>query len=284
MEFPKKEKLKTSAYPTATNKLRTTRILSIQAEGLTVKTFTFKDLRCLRAKPGQFLMLWVPGVDEIPLSILNVDGDGMVSVAVKKVGEATEALHNRKIGDFIGVRGPFGNNFSLKGDRVLIVGGGTGLAPLLFLAKKLTYKVVRLVFVAGAKTRDDLLFLDELEKVCGKENLVAATEDGSYGVHGLATTPLERLLAEEKFDMIYTCGPERMMRSVFDLAERYKIALEASLERLMRCAIGLCGSCIIGKYRVCRDGPVFTAHQLREVIHEFGVSKLDFTGEKVPVE
>lgn len=113
---------------------------------------------------------------------------------------------------------------------------------------------------------------------------MATTEDGSYGVHGLATTPLERLLAEENFDMIYTCGPERMMRRVFDLAERYRIALEASLERLIRCAIGLCGSCVIGRYRVCRDGPVFTVAQLREVMHEFGFSKLDFTGEKVPVE
>jgi dihydroorotate dehydrogenase electron transfer subunit len=284
MEFPKKENLTTWVYPTATNNLRTTRILNIKVESPNVKTFTFKDAKCVGAKPGQFLMLWVPGVDEIPLSILNVEGNGVVSVAVKKVGEATEALHKGKPGDFIGVRGPLGNSFSLRGDKALIVGGGTGLAPLLFLAKRLAPKAVRLFFVVGAKKREELLFLEDLEKVCGRENLVATTEDGSYGIQGLATTPLEQLLTEEKFDIIYTCGPERMMRRVFDLAERHRIALEASLERLMRCAIGLCGSCVIGRYRVCRDGPVFTAAQLREVRDEFGVSKLDFTGERVPVE
>jgi dihydroorotate dehydrogenase electron transfer subunit len=83
--------------------------------------------------------------------------------------------------------------------------------------------------------------------------------------------------------MIYTCGPEQMMRKVFDLAEKHGIALEASLERLMRCAIGLCGSCVVGKYRVCRDGPVFNDVRLREVKAEFGKSKRDFDGRKIPV-
>jgi dihydroorotate dehydrogenase electron transfer subunit len=164
-----------------------------------------------------------------------------------------------------------------------MVGGGTGTAPLLFLAKKLASKKEKLVFVIGAKTKEELLFIDKLEDVCGKRNLVATTEDGSYGIKCLAIAPLESLLAKEKFDMIYTCGPEQMMLKVLDLAEKHEIALEASLERLMRCAIGLCGSCIVGKYRVCRDGPVFTASQLREVKKEFGVSKLDFNGKRIPL-
>jgi dihydroorotate dehydrogenase electron transfer subunit len=91
-------------------------------------------------------------------------------------------------------------------------------------------------------------------------------------------------LTKEKFDMIYTCGPEQMMRKVLDLAEKHEIALEASLERLMRCAIGLCGSCVVGKYRVCRDGPVFTASQLKEAKSEFGVSKRDFDGKRISLE
>ncbi len=114
-----------------------------------------------------------------------------------------------------------------------------------------------------------------------KTQLIATTEDGSYGTKGLATKPLQRLLERERFDMIYTCGPEQMMRKVFDLAEKYGVALEASLERLMRCAIGLCGSCVIGRYRVCKDGPVFTAEQLRDVESEFGISKRDFNGRKI---
>jgi len=199
------------------------------------------------------------------------------------VGEATRALNSRKVGDVIGVRGPFGNNFTIKNGRILMVGGGTGIAPLLFLTKKLASETTKLVFVMGAKTKRELMFIDELDELCGKGNVVAATEDGSYGVKGLATTPLGTLLVKERFDMVYTCGPEHMMRKVLDLAEKHGITLEASLERLMRCAIGLCGSCVVGKYRVCRDGPVFTASQLKEVKSEFGISKRDFDGKRILV-
>jgi dihydroorotate dehydrogenase electron transfer subunit len=204
-------------------------------------------------------------------------------VAVKKVGEATEALHDRKVGEVIGVRGPFGNSFSVKKGRILMVGGGTGIAPLLFLAKRIRSEAVKLTFVIGAKAKDELLFIDKLEKLCSKGNVVATTEDGSYGLKCLATAPLEAVLTKEKFDIIYTCGPEQMIRKVFDQAEKHKIPLEASLERLMRCAIGLCGSCIIGKYRVCADGPVFRSKQLKEVKDEFGCSKRDFDGRKIPI-
>jgi dihydroorotate dehydrogenase electron transfer subunit len=275
--------MKLSVYHIAANKLRTTRILDVTAENATVKTFTFKDKECAKALPGQFLMLWIPGVDEIPLSVLDVKKDGIVSIVVKKVGEATEAMHKVKSGEIVGIRGPFGNSFTFERGKVLLVGGGTGITPLLFLTKKYVRKTSKLVFVMGAKTKEELLFVEELQKLCGKGNLVATTEDGSYGIKCLATTPLESLLVKEKFDMIYTCGPERMMLEVLNLAEKYEIALEASLERLMKCAIGLCGSCVIGKYRVCIDGPVFTASQLGESRKEFGVSKLDFNGRKIPL-
>jgi dihydroorotate dehydrogenase electron transfer subunit len=275
--------MKLSVYRIAANQHRTTCILDVKTENPTVKTFTFKDKECAKAEPGQFLMLWIPGVDEIPLSILDARKNGEVMVAVKKVGEATEALHSKKVGEVIGIRGPFGNSFTIKNGRILMVGGGTGIAPLLFLTKKLASKTAKLVFVMGAKTKEELMFIDELEELCSKGNVVATTEDGSYGVKGLATTPLETLLTKERFDMLYTCGPEQMMRKVFDLAEKHRIALEASLERLMRCAIGLCGSCVVGKYRVCRDGPVFTTQQLREVKDEFGISKRDFSGKRIPL-
>jgi len=274
-----------SAYHIATNKLRTTHILGIENESPTVKTFTFKDKQCGKAKPGQFLMLWIPGIDEIPLSILDAKENGLVSVTVKKVGEATNSLQNKNIGEVIGIRGPFGNSFTEKEGSILMVSGGTGTAPILFLARKIASRATKLVFVIGAKIQDELLFIEESRKILVKERdrVIETTEDGSCGVKGLVTTPLERLLAKEKFDMIYTCGPEQMMRKVFDLAEKYEVSLEASLERLMRCSIGLCGSCIIGKYRVCRDGTVFTREQLREVKNEFGISKRGFDGRKVPL-
>ena len=276
--------MKLSAYRIAANKLRTTRILCIKTESPTVKTLTFKDKVCAKAKPGQFLMLWIPKVDETPLSIMDVNESGEVSVAVKRVGEATTMLHKMKEGEVIGVRGPFGNSFTLTDGKVLIVGGGTGLAPLWLLAKKLADKKAKIFFVIGAETKNELLFRERIEKICGEENLIATTEDGSYGVKGLATTPLKPLLAKENFSIIYTCGPEKMMRKVFDLAEEHKIPLEASLERLMRCAMGLCGSCVVGRYRVCRDGPVFNSNKLRQIKGEFGVSKRDFNGKRIPLE
>ncbi|TET63856.1 dihydroorotate dehydrogenase electron transfer subunit [Candidatus Bathyarchaeota archaeon] len=274
-----------SAYHIAANKLRTTHILGIENESPTVKTFTFKDKQCGKAKPGQFLMLWIPGIDEIPLSILDAKENDLVSVTVRKVGEATNALQNKNIGEVIGIRGPFGNSFTEKEGSILMVSGGTGTAPILFLARKIASRATKIVFVIGAKTQDELLFIEELRKILAKERdrVIETTEDGSCGVKGLVTTPLKRLLAKEKFDMLYTCGPEQMMQKVFDLAEKYEVALEASLERLMRCSIGLCGSCVIGKYRVCRDGAVFTREQLREVKNEFGISKRGFDGRKVPL-
>jgi dihydroorotate dehydrogenase electron transfer subunit len=278
--------MKLSAYHIEANRIRTTRILSAKNESQTVKTFTFKDRLCAKAEPGQFLMLWIPGIDEIPLSVLNTKENDMVSVTVKKVGEATKALHNKKVGDVIGVRGPFGNSFTFKEGKILMVGGGTGLVPLLFLAKKIASEAAKLVFLMGAKSQGELLFMDQLKQTLVKEktSLIATTEDGSYGIKGMATAPLESLLTKERFDMIYTCGPEKMIRKVFDTAEKHGVTLEASLERLMRCAIGLCGSCVIGKYRVCRDGPVFTATQLRKVKNEFGISTRGFDGRKVPLE
>lgn len=271
-------------YHTEANQLRTTHILNIDNASPTVKTFAFKDRECVEARPGQFLMLWIPGVDEIPLSILNADKNGAVSVAVKNVGEATNALHKKKVGDTIGVRGPFGNSFSEKGRRLLMVGGGTGVAPLLFLTRRMVTKETAIEFVLGAKTKDELLFMNELKRFPTKKvHLVTSTEDGSCGIIGLCTEPVQELLAKEKFDAVYACGPEHMILKVFELTEEHGIPLQASLERLMRCAIGLCGSCIIGKYRVCADGPVFTSKQLQEARDEFGLSKRDRSGRKIPL-
>lgn len=275
-----------SVYRIAANRLRTTRILTVKTVSPTVRIFTFKDAQCAKAQPGQFLMLWVPGVDEIPLSILGADADGLVSVAVKRVGEATRALHETRVGDVLGVRGPFGNGFAVVKGKALMVAGGTGTAPLLFLAKRLTPRMASGVFVLGGKTKNELLFMNQLEQILGRSQtqLVTSTEDGSCGITGLCTAPVEQILAKEKFNIIYACGPERMISKVFEMAEKHRTNLEASLERLMRCAIGLCGSCTIGKYRVCTDGPIFTSKQLREVVNEFGNSKRDFTGRKIPLD
>jgi dihydroorotate dehydrogenase electron transfer subunit len=257
-------------------------IIRVKNESQTIKTFTFRDKLCASAQPGQFLMLWIPQIDEIPLSIMNSQ-NGIVSVTVKALGTATKALHRMKKGEIIGVRGPFGNFFTKNFDKVLMIGGGTGIAPLFFLVRRLMEKRKKITFIIGAKTKDELLFLSSLKKLCKNHTILSTTEDGSYGLKCISTDPLNELLNREKYDIIYTCGPEPMIRKVFDIAKIYNTTIEASLERFMRCGIGLCGSCVIGKYRVCRDGPIFSSTRLGEIQDEFGFSKLDRYGKAIPI-
>ena len=271
-----------SDYLTAYNWLRTVRIKEVKVETPNIKTFFFKDRLCSNAKPGQFVMVWIPGVDEIPLSVSGVHPNGLASVTVAKVGEATSALHNMRPEDLIGIRGPFGNSFTLSEGKVLLVAGGTGVIPLAFLAEKLVKTSSRIVFLIGAKSKRELLFLNRIKatisKIDGK--IEVSTEDGSYGVKGKVTELLEQALRNEESNMLYLCGPEPMIRRAFLLAKRRKIEVQASLERLMRCGIGICGSCAIGKYQVCKDGPVFDSGRLEETMNELGIFKRDFDGSK----
>ena len=271
------------AWHTSANRLRVVKIKETRQENSGVKTLTFEEKTCLEASPGQFVMVWIPCVDEIPMSISCVSAKG-VSISVEKVGQATSALHRMKEGDLIGVRGPYGNGFSMtkKGD-ILMVGGGTGLIPLTFLGEQLARLDVKITFLTGAKTKNELLFLDRIESFVqrARGRMIVTTDDGSYGIKGIVTQPAEDLMRKEEFDMVYTCGPEPMMHKMFSLAETYDVSLEVSLERLMRCAIGICGSCVLGGFRVCVDGPVFTREQLQQVKEEFGRFKLNFDGTRV---
>jgi len=274
-----------SGWHTKANQLRTIRIHRGKAETPKVKTFFFKDELCASAKAGQFIMLWIPSVDEIPLSLSSVDAKGLSSVTVAEIGEATRALNAMKEGDIIGVRGPFGTHFKITGIEALVVGGGIGMAPLLMLIRELLAARVKTTVIEGAETRDNLLFLDYLKSLIAKADaeVIFTTEDGSYGIKGIATDALQKALSSRRFDTIYTCGPEKMIRKVYSLARHYETPLQASLERLMRCAMGICGSCVIGKYRVCRDGPVYDSAQLSEVENELGKFKRASDGEKIPI-
>lgn len=271
-----------SAYLTAANRLRIVEIESIKQETPKVKSLTFKDKLCSKAKPGQFVMVWIPDVDEVPMSLSGISPHAC-SISAKKVGEATKALHQRKIGDLIGIRGPFGNDFRLVEGNIMLVGGGTGMTSLMPIVESLVKENVKVTFLLGAKTQNELLFRDRIQDALSKikGRFEVTTEDGSYGSKGVVTDFAEKYLAKEKFDVIYTCGPERMMYKMLLLSERFQTPLQASLERLMRCAIGICGTCVIGKFRVCRDGPVFTREQLNEVKEEFGRFKRTFNGRRV---
>ncbi|UCC58423.1 MAG: dihydroorotate dehydrogenase electron transfer subunit [Candidatus Bathyarchaeum sp.] len=263
--------------------MRIVEIMDVRRESANVKAFTFKDRLCGRAEAGQFVMVWIPGVDEIPMSLSTITADGLSSITVAEVGEATKALNQRKPGDTMGIRGPFGKGFTPTEGNVMIVGGGTGVGPLVPLTEKLAETAAKVTLLVGAKTKDELLFLDRLEKALSNVNseIVFTTDDGSYGLGGLVTDQAEQKLMKETFDMIYTCGPEQMIYKMFLLAEQHQAPLQASLERVMRCAIGICGSCGIGNLMVCKDGPVLTSEQLRSVKEDFGRFQLDLSGRKI---
>ncbi len=232
------------------------------------KTFFFSDEQCSHAWPGQFVMVWVPAVDEIPMSLSVIDEQQAVTVEAK--GEATRALHEMQPGDKIGIRGPYGQGFTLQGTRHLFVAGGTGAAPLLPLIQQSNDATVLL----GAQNASQLLFPDE---IAADANLHIATDDGSRGHHGFVTDLLDDTL---ECDAVYTCGPELMMKKVLDWSQRHGVAMQASLERYMKCGIGLCDACAIDGLHVCRDGPVFKGEVLA-TLEDLGRRKRSPSGRRV---
>lgn len=277
---------KTSPVPPqfdATNRMRTVELSEVKIENCAVKTLAFNDKLCGKAEPGQFVMVWIPGVDEIPISLSGISSTGRTLITVHGVGDASNALNKKQKGEIIGVRGPFGKGFVPSKGNVMIIGGGTGIGPLMPLTEKLVKIADKVTVMSGVKSQENLLFLDRIDKICScvTSETVYTTEDGSYELAGLITDQAKHKLKEEKFDMIYTCGPEPMMYKLFILAELHNVPLQASLERIMRCSIGLCGSCQIGKLRVCKDGPVLNSEQLRSVKEEFGKFRLDETGKRI---
>jgi len=216
------------------------------------------------------------------MSISSIEHNGLSSITVRNVGPTTEILDSITPGTKLGIRGPYGNYYEIKGEKPLIVAGGSGAANLLPLVKAFLSEGVKPTFILGGRSSDQLLFEDTLVELL-RENLVISTDDGSMGYTGYASGYTALLMAENEYDHVYTCGPELMMAKVFYEAEKYDIPIQASLERYIKCAVGLCGNCAIGQYRVCKDGPIFDTEMLKEVRDEFGVSQMDASGIKVRV-
>ncbi|MEM2137009.1 MAG: dihydroorotate dehydrogenase electron transfer subunit [Candidatus Methanomethylicia archaeon] len=260
------------------------KIISIKDEGTNRKTITVLNKQIAeRATPGQFIMVWIPGIDEIPMGLSYI-GEEEISFTVHKVGEATSTLHKMKVNDHIGVRGPYGRGFEEKTGKLLIVGGGTGMAPLMPLIRKLVQrKDNEITVINGAKTAFEMIFRDELENMAKNGNIryIPTTEDGSLGERGLATTIMEKFLENEKLDEIYVCGPEQMIKVAMEISLKNGIHMQASIERYMKCAIGICGSCTVDPIglRVCVEGPVIPLEKLVE-IKELGIYKRDSSGTK----
>jgi len=244
----------------------------------TVRTLTFSDDVLCNVYPGQFAMVWVPGVNELPMSVMVVPEKGKAAFTIRKYGEASTALYNLKVGELIGVRGPYGNSFTIKEGKLLLVGGGTGLVPLMRLLTFLK-STDDITLIMGAKTKTEVFFEEYSNKILEKNThkVIVVTEDGSYGDRGLVTDIMENVCKNSEFDAVYTCGPELMMAKVVQIANSIGIFVEASLERMMKCGVGICGSCCVNDVLVCKDGTIFDGKYLLSK-SEFGHSHRNKAG------
>lgn len=244
----------------------------------TVRTFVFSDDLLSKVLPGQFAMVWIPGINELPMSVMISTEIGKAAFTVRKHGPASTALYSMKVGDQIGVRGPYGNSFSIKRGKLLLVGGGTGLVPLVRL---LTFveKDDDITIIMGSKTKEEVFFEKLANNILqkNKHKVIVVTEDGTYGESGLVTDVMEKLLKDSMFDAAYTCGPEKMMYEAVQLATNKQIYVEASIERMMKCGIGICGSCCFGDVLACKDGTVFNG-QFLLTNKEFGYTHRNKAG------
>ncbi len=263
------------------DKIRMVVIEEVIEETPSVKTFVFDDMLSSNAKPGQFLMIWIPRVEELPMSVMISNKKNHAAITIRKHGFGSTSLFEKKQNDQIGVRGPYGNYFNISKDvkHPLLVGGGTGLVPLMRLATLISKIQERCTIIMGAQTQKEVLFKDLAEEILSKirTKIIVTTEDGSYGIKGVVTDALKYILKKEQFDMIYTCGPELMMVSIYNLSVTHSIPIQASLERYMKCGIGICASCCINDKLVCKDGTVFNDNQLSKM-SEFGKVFRDKSG------
>ena len=249
------------------------KIEKVVDETPTVRTLIFSDEIMDKALPGQFAMVWIPGINELPMSVMVSEEEGKAAFTIRRLGKASTGLYNVRVGENIGVRGPYGNSFTIKEGNLLLVGGGTGLVPLVRLMTFLK-STVRVTVLIGAKTKNEVFFEDLANRILEKNShqVIVATEDGSYGEKGLVTDLVEKVITENEFDAVYTCGPELMMYKTVQASNEKGIFAQASLERMMKCGIGICGSCCIGEDLVCRDGSIFDADHLlsnKEFGHTF---------------
>jgi dihydroorotate dehydrogenase electron transfer subunit len=255
-------------------------------ESVNIRTFVFADTLSVSAKPGQFAMVWLPGIGEFPMSLSLVFPGRKSSIVVKGMGEGSRILFNARKGEQIGIRGPYGTPFEISPAtrKILLVAGGTGIAPIISLAAflKEQKKSFDPYLVLGAKTKREIPFLVKARKVLGSERVFVTTDDGSLGFRGFGHEKVEELAKRSKFDLICACGPEAMLVELYKIAEKESIPVQFSLERIMKCGIAICGSCCIDDLVLCKDGPVLDNSKMKQILQEFGQWERDMTGKLVP--
>ena len=244
----------------------------VSVEHITDKYVLIKltqDERLPEVLPGQFVEVRVDGSPSTflrrPISVNFVDYDAnQLWLLVAAVGYGTRRLARLQTGDVLNCMFPLGNSFTMpagKDEKVLLVGGGVGVAPLLYFGKKLCDMGCRPVFLLGARSEKDLLMLDEFSKY---GRVCVTTEDGTAGERGFVTN--HSVLGEIRFDRISTCGPKPMMVAVAKYAKANGIECEVSLENKMACGVGACLCCVEktteGNVCVCKEGPVVNINKL----------------------
>ncbi|WP_320047572.1 dihydroorotate dehydrogenase electron transfer subunit [uncultured Ilyobacter sp.] len=224
------------------------------------------------AKAGQFYMIKCHNGIRIlgrPISIHYADQENhLLEFYYEVVGEGTKEFTNYKIGEEIRLQGPLGTGFDteVKGKKVLVVGGGMGMAPLKYLVESVKNKNTVTIIAAGrdagaVRIADNYHF--------PKEDIFFATDDGTVGMKGNAVDAMKEILSKEKYDIVYTCGPHKMMEAVAKVAAEHNMRCQISLEEKMACGVKACVGCSIktreGMKRVCADGPVFEAEIIVDV-------------------
>jgi dihydroorotate dehydrogenase electron transfer subunit len=220
-------------------------------------------------KPGQFVQVRIDGSPGTflrrPISIHDVDYKlNTFKLLIQAAGMGTYTLSQMLPGDSLNLIYPLGNSFTdpLDGERVLLVGGGVGVAPLLFLGKHLNSIGCKSDWLLGFRNKDRIIDLEEYKNI---GNIFLTTEDGSEGEKGYVTD--HSVLSGRLYDRIYCCGPDPMMKAVADYCKRNSINCEVSLENLMACGIGICLCCIVSTVRgnicTCTEGPVFNISELK---------------------
>jgi dihydroorotate dehydrogenase electron transfer subunit len=221
-----------------------------------------------QAVPGQFVHLKVADqIDPLlrrPISLSAANAAaGTLSLIYRIVGRGTELLSRLAPGEIVDCFGPLGQGFALDSARPLLLGGGMGLAPLVFLAQGLCPSPVEILM--GGRTKEEMFWVDIFKDTC--QHLHVTTDDGTMGTQGVTLDLLPKLLEQDSFDRIYVCGPRPMMEGAAKIAREFGIACQVSLEEHMACGVGACLSCTCaagdGKRRkICSDGPVFWAGEV----------------------
>lgn len=227
------------------------------------------DQKLPEMKPGQFVQAKVEGSPETflrrPLSIHDVDyGRNTFKLLIQLAGKGTRQLSTLKNGDFLNLVYPLGNSFTMpvQGEKILLVGGGCGVAPLLFLARTLKKNGHVPDILLGFRNKERIIEYEQYLKI-GK--VFVTTDDGSVGEKGFVTA--HSLLTENSYRRVYCCGPETMMRAVAEWSKKNDSICEVSLENLMACGFGACLCCVVntvnGHLCTCTDGPIFNIKDLK---------------------